>query len=94
MTSYLGWSHDEAEKSLEKFGNKVAFEKKLNIQAGNGYFGKKKLKYAESAIANVKKLSAYSKDDWHKADIDAREKEFIAELMTFFSTNLNGTVSA
>lgn len=76
-----------------RFGNKVAFEKKLNIQAGNGYFGRKKGKYAASVIAEAKKLSSHPKDDWHKADINAREQEFLDSIMTFFSANLNTRVS-
>jgi len=91
--NYLGWTFDEAEESLERFGNKVAFEKKLNIQAGNGYFGRKKVKYAASIIAEAKKLSSHPNDDWHKADINTREQEFLDSIMTFFSANLNTRVS-
>lgn len=29
-------------EKIEHIGNKLPFEKKLNIVAGNGYFGKKK----------------------------------------------------
>lgn len=91
--NYLGWTFDEAEESLESFGNKVAFEKKLNIQAGNGYFGRKKEKYTKSSIADAKKLSSHPKDDWHKADINTREQEFLDSITTFFSANLNTKVS-
>ena len=87
--NYLGWTIEEAGESLERFGNKVAFEKKLNIQAGNGYFGRKKVKYAASVIAEAKKLSSHPNDDWHKADINTREQEFLDSIMTFFSANLN-----
>jgi hypothetical protein len=91
--NYLGWTRDDAEESLERFGNKVVFEKKLNIQAGNGYFGRKKVKYAASVIEEAKKLSSYPRDDWDKADINTREQEFLQSITTFFSANLNTKVS-
>lgn len=33
----------DAETHLNMLGNKIIFEKRLNIQAGNNYFGKKKI---------------------------------------------------
>jgi hypothetical protein len=92
--NYLGWTEKEAQDSLERFGNKVAFEKKLNIRAGNGYFGKKKEKYAESVVAEAKKLCSHASDDWHKADINTREQEFLESITKFFSANLNTEVAA
>ena len=44
-TNYNGWTKIDADLYLDRFGNKTVFEKKLNIQAGNGYFGVKKQKY-------------------------------------------------
>lgn len=37
MFYYIGY--------LDRLGNKIAIEKKLNIQASNGYFGQKKSLY-------------------------------------------------
>lgn len=87
-TNYNGWEKKEADLYLEKFGNKVIFEKKLNIQAGNGYFGNKKNRYKESKIANVQDLSNYPKNDWVKEDIEIRENEFKERLIAFFKANL------
>ncbi|MDR1975509.1 MAG: DUF1524 domain-containing protein [Campylobacteraceae bacterium] len=64
------------------------FEKKLNIQAGNGYFGLKKQKYASSKIACVQELSSYSKNDWLKEDIEERETKFKERLVAFFKEQL------
>jgi len=58
-TNYFGWTQETAAASLERFGNKVAIEKKLNIQAGNGSFGKKKEKCQSSSIADVQVLARY-----------------------------------
>lgn len=87
-TNYNGWTIEEAEIQLEKFGNKVAMEKKLNIQAGNGYFGKKKLKYSESKVANVKELADVSQNDWQKTDIEDRGNKFSNQLISFFKEYL------
>jgi hypothetical protein len=85
--NYKGWSHENAEASLELFGNKVLIEKPLNIQAGNGFFAEKQKKYKDSAIADVLDLSKQKTDDegnWLKADIDARDRKFIRLLTKFF----------
>lgn len=86
-TNYNGWSKDDAETYLNRFGNKVVFEKKLNIQAGNGYFGVKRKKYLQSKIASVLELGNYEKADWLKGDIEAREREIKERLLTFFQEN-------
>lgn len=86
--NYNGWIRKDADLYLDKFGNKTVFEKKLNIQAGNGYFGNKKQQYKDSKIATVIKLSEYTKDDWVKEDIEKRENEFKKTLIDFFKANL------
>jgi len=87
-TNYNGWEKKDADEYLEKFGNKVAIEKKVNIQAGNGYFGKKKGKYSNSKIGDVLDLSTYSINDWVKNDIETKEVNFINVLLRFFTDNL------
>ena len=87
-TNYFGWTQEAAAASLERFGNKVAIEKKLNIQAGNGYFGKKKEKYRSSAVAEVQGLAQYPRDDWAKNDIDDREESFRNSVLSFFDAHL------
>lgn len=87
-TNYNGWTKKEADLYLDKFGNKVVFEKKLNIQAGNGYFGIKKTKYKISSIANVNDLYNHPKNDWIKEDIEEREIKFKKDLIDFFQNNL------
>jgi uncharacterized protein with ParB-like and HNH nuclease domain len=86
--NYNGWEEMDAQEYLNRFGNKIVFEKRLNIQAGNGYFGKKKKKYIESEIAAVRQLGNYSKNDWVKSDIEQREEVFKDDLMGFFQKYL------
>ena len=87
--NYNGWNFDDALAYLDRFGNKIAFEKRLNIQAGNGYFGVKKERYKVSTIADVIELSNYYKNDWVKEDIEERETSFKENLITFFKEELN-----
>lgn len=88
-SNYNGWNQKDAKGYLERYGNKVAIGKKLNIQAGNGYFGQKKNKYKDSPIANVNDLSKYPSDDWVQTDIEAREKLFLESIVSFFHSNLD-----
>ncbi|WP_194973824.1 DUF262 domain-containing protein [Aquiflexum lacus] len=83
-TNYNGWNISDALQYLDRFGNKIIFEKKLNIQAGNGYFGIKKIKYAQSQIATVLDLGNYPFSDWVKKDIEQREEQFIGDILSFF----------
>ncbi|MBU0559349.1 MAG: HNH endonuclease family protein, partial [Bacteroidetes bacterium] len=87
-SNYNGWDEKDAQDYLDRFGNKIVFEKKLNIQAGNGYFEKKKEKYKESEIAVIKELAAYPKSDWVKEDITKREIEFKNRIVKFLNENL------
>lgn len=87
-TNYNGWTKADADLYLDRFGNKTVFEKKLNIQAGNGYFGIKKQKYKVSSIATVTELSNYPNNDWVKTDIENRETKFKNKLMEYFRINL------
>lgn len=86
--NYNGWDKKDAEQYLEKFGNKVVIEDKLNIQAGNNYFGKKKEKYRVSKIQRVLDLSKHPEDNWLKENIEAREKDFVDTLSNYFKENL------
>ena len=87
-SNYNGWNEAEAKAYLERFGNKVVFEKKLNIQAGNGYFGQKKAKYLASKIEVAKELGNYQSNDWNKEDIIQREELFLM-VITDFLTKFN-----
>lgn len=91
-TNYNGWGITTAQMYLEKFGNKIAMERPLNIRAGNGYFGQKRGRYRTSTIAEVKLLGHYQRndgrDDWTQEDIELREQKFVENLIRFFEENL------
>ena len=86
--NYFGWNREDADMFLDRFGNKIVFEKKLNISAGNGYFGVKKQKYSLSNIACIIELSTYHKNDWVKEDIEKRETNFKTSIISFFTEQL------
>jgi uncharacterized protein with ParB-like and HNH nuclease domain len=87
-TNYNGWTLESAQEYIDKFGNKMVIEKKLNIQAGNGYFGQKKIRYGESEIENVKELSKLSQNDWSPLDINDRETKFRKRIVDFFEKHI------
>ncbi|WIH80505.1 DUF262 domain-containing protein [Brachyspira pilosicoli] len=87
-TSFDGWERKDADKYLEMFGNKIILERKLNIEAGNGFFAKKKEKYAQSKYKEVLNLSKYPKRAWLKEDIEKRNEEFINIIYDFFKKSL------
>ena len=70
---FLNINDDIIKEKIEHIGNKIPFEKKLNIVAGNGYFGKKKKQYEESGIVITKNMSRLASDDWNLDNIAERD---------------------
>jgi hypothetical protein len=96
---YDEWKIPESAKPfIEKLGNKVALEFKVNIAAGDKYFARKKEIYQTkelskkdppgSKIEAVRNLIKLNQDDWGKADIIKRHNEFIDRIMAFFEDQL------
>lgn len=90
QTNYFSDLSDEIiEEKIENIGNKIPFEKRLNIIAGNGYFAKKKIAYKESKINITKELSDYG-DDWNFDDISKRNirvTDKIKEILSVWNKN-------
>lgn len=74
---YFAISETEQEL-IEHIGNKVPFEQKLNIQAGNGFFCTKKEKYQNSVIGAVRELLQYG--EWTPQCIEERDKQVVSEI--------------
>lgn len=74
QTNYFidGSDHKIREK-IEHIGNKLPFEKKLNIIAGNGYFAKKKKEYAASKIEITKVMGLSEIQEWNLESISKRD---------------------
>lgn len=74
QTNYFPNIPEETIKDkIEHIGNKLPFEKKLNIVAGNGYFGKKKALYKASKIVITKKMGDSIIDNWNLDSITERD---------------------
>lgn len=81
QTTYFPANSDSEVKELvEHIGNKVPFEKKLNIIASNGYFDKKKDSYRASRIQIIKDL-ADEKKAWGLDEIRERDVRISDEMM-------------
>lgn len=70
--------------TIEHIGNKTPFEKKLNIQASDNYFNKKKKIYKSSTIKVTQKLSNIPISNWKLEEIYARDAEIIFTLTSLF----------
>ncbi len=88
--AYFTWTEEEAKKYIDKIGNKIPFEKKLNIKASNGFYSKKKEEYAKSQNKEVLQLTTIQ--DWTKDNIDFRAEEMVNRLAEFFEENLKSSV--
>lgn len=84
-TKYYTFDAKEANEMLEHLGNKLPFEKKLNISASNNYFSKKKEKYSESTIAICKKLGGSEIDEWNLDNIRSNDKAVCSQIKTLFA---------
>lgn len=74
QTNYFPNIPEETIKDkIEHIGNKLPYEKKLNIVAGNGYFGKKKALYKASKIVITKKMGDSIIDNWNLDSITERD---------------------
>lgn len=67
------YNEKEIKERIEHIGNKLPFEKKLNIIAGNGYFEKKKTFYEKSSIAITKSMAQSPVSEWGLADISEND---------------------
>lgn len=83
QTNYFPDESDDTIKGkIEHIGNKLPFEKKLNIVAGNGYFGKKKTEYVASKITITKALGTSDVVDWNMDSIMKRDIRISDEIIS------------
>ena len=82
QTNYFPDESDATVKEkIEHIGNKLPFEKKLNIVAGNGYFGKKKKEYSASKITITNAMGASDIQDWDMDSIMKRDIRVSDEII-------------
>ena len=81
QSSYFPTNSDSEVKELvEHIGNKIPFEKKLNIIASNGYFAKKKESYRKSKVRILLELTQ-SNNNWGLDEIRERDIRISDELV-------------
>lgn len=95
--NYKGWDRESAEEYLNKYGNKAPLEYKINIVAGNEYFGEKKKIYLgkninhkteKSKVMDIIDIANLTQSDWNKKDIEKRNSEFKDIIYNFFKSIL------
>ena len=81
QSSYFPSNSDgEVKELVEHIGNKIPFEKKLNIIASNGYFKKKQESYQKSKVQLLLNLSNQH-NDWGLNEIRERDIRISDELL-------------
>ena len=70
---FIDESDNKIREKIEHIGNKLPFEKKLNIIAGNCYFAKKKKEYAASKIEITKVMGLSEIQEWNLESISKRD---------------------
>ena len=86
QTNYFPKESDSTiREKIEHIGNKLPFEKKLNIVAGNGYFSKKKKEYMVSKIAITNTMGTSEVMDWDLDSIMKRDLRISDEMAEIFA---------
>nr|WP_314833992.1 DUF262 domain-containing HNH endonuclease family protein [uncultured Oribacterium sp.] len=86
QTNYFPKESDSTiREKIEHIGNKLPFEKKLNIVAGNGYFSKKKKEYMVSRIAITNTMGTSEVMDWDLDSIMKRDLRISDEMAEIFA---------
>ena len=80
--NYDGWNQETHAEDLNKLGNLVPLEYKLNIAARNDFFDKKKERYKASVVEDAKDLVKI--DDWTRECVTRRDKEIKKRISDFF----------
>ena len=82
--NYDGWNQDIHGENIEKLGNKVPLEWRLNIKASNEFFARKQECYKDSQIQDAVDLSEYPAR-WYPEDVQKRQEIMLDRLNRFFS---------
>lgn len=81
-----GYTEDRIKETVNQIGNYIPLPKKQNIQASNGYYGKKRKIYAkvgsDYALAMASELA--EREDWSLDDIIVRDDKIYERLIEVF----------
>ena len=82
--NYDGWDDKSHEENIEKIGNSIPLEWKLNIQAGAEFFRRKQDRYKESKIQDALDLSQKAPPCWFPECVNDRQTCSLNRLHKFF----------
>ena len=82
---YDGWNQEIYGENIEKLGNKVPLEWRLNIKASNEFFARKQKYYKDSQIQDAIELSQKRPAQWYPEDVQKRQEIMLDRLNRFFS---------
>lgn len=85
FNNYDGWTKETHKENVNKLGNLVPLEKKVNIQAKNEFFRKKKEKYKESEVPEVSELGQSQMREWNPRNLERRHRKSLERLKDFFN---------
>ena len=79
---YDSWTEEIYEENINKLGNLVPLEWKINIKAQNEFFSRKQIRYKDSKIQDVQELLELK--NWYPEDFENRNENIINRLKLFF----------
>ena len=82
---YDKWTEKSHEQYIDKIGNLMPLEMKLNINASNEFFLRKQAKYEESGVQDALNLANKKPPHWYPEDVEQRQKESVKRLKKFFA---------
>jgi hypothetical protein len=80
---YDAWTEETHTNDVNKLGNLVVLEKKLNISAKNEFFVRKQKEYKKSEVIEAQKLCNIP--TWNPKALDKRHERVINDLVAFLS---------
>ena len=87
---YGNWDDERCSDIMNKLGNLMPLEKKLNIKAGNQFFKHKATHYRKSSIQDAIDLANMAENEnnkeWLYEDFENRQNKILKRLETFFSS--------
>ena len=85
FNNYDGWTEETHKENVNKLGNLIPLEKKVNIQAKNEFFRKKKEIYKKSEVPEVSELGKSRVREWTPRNLERRHRESLKRLKGFFN---------
>ncbi|WP_323596007.1 DUF262 domain-containing protein [Aliarcobacter butzleri] len=79
---YDCWTEEIYNENINKLGNLVPLEWKINIKAKNEFFSRKQAKYTDSKIQDVKDLLKLT--NWYPENFEHRNLDIMNRLKLFF----------